>query len=121
MITQLEGKGWEKTPAALLLSWIVALHLWCFISAGALWRDESNGILQARLPTWEMIRSSLEFDSFPILYPAVLRFWSALPGGGADWSLRLLGLCTGLGVLASIWWAAACRSFALHSLPRIPS
>ena len=103
MIMRLEGRVCEKAPVVLVLSWIVLLHLWCFYSAGALWRDESNSILQARLPRWEMIWASLEFDSFPILYPAALRLWSALPLGCGDLSLRLFGLCTGLVVLASIW------------------
>ncbi len=98
---------WPRAAAAALLAWALALHALFFFSAGALWRDEANSILQARLPTWGALWESLRYDSFPILYPALLRAWSGAGPGPSDASLRLLGLLTGLGLAASVW--VACR------------
>ncbi len=47
-----------------------------------------------------------EYDSFPILWPLVLRGWVALGLGATDFGLRVLGLTVGLGVLAMLWWTA---------------
>jgi hypothetical protein len=92
----------ERNLALLLLLGAVALHGCAALSAGALWRDEANSIQQARLPSWSALGKSLEYDSFPALYPAILRIWSAWPRAASDGGLRLLGFLTGLALLASV-------------------
>ncbi len=96
----------DRGLVLLLLLWAVTLHGAAFFSAGALWRDEANSIQQARLPSWDSLLRSLEYDSFPILYPALLRVWSSLEWGASDAGLRVLGLSTGLALLVSIYLVA---------------
>jgi hypothetical protein len=94
-----------RAASAALLVWALALHFVFIVSAGALWRDEANSVNQARLPSWYAVWQSLDHDTFPILYPAFLRLWSAPPAGGSDTGLRILGLLTGCGLVSSVWCA----------------
>ena len=91
----------SRNAVLLLILCAVALHGCAALSAGALWRDEANSIRQARLPTWTALVGSLEFDSFPALYPSILRLWSSFPPAASDAGLRFLGLLIGLTILAS--------------------
>jgi hypothetical protein len=77
------------------------LHVIFWRSAGALWRDELISVRVALSPTWTVFRQRLPFDSFPALWPLILKLWLAT---AAD--VRLLGLLSGLVTLASIWIAA---------------
>ena len=79
------------------------LHLLFLRSAGALWRDEVGGIHLACLPTWNETWQMLGRDSFPVLFPAVVRGWSWLGLGATDGDLRLLGFLIGLGCLGALW------------------
>ncbi len=92
----------RRPAAAVLLAWAVLLNLRFFASAGPLWRDEANSIHQACLPGWNSVLGSLQYDSFPVLYPAILRVWSSIPALGSDLALRAMGLLTGLTLLISI-------------------
>ncbi len=94
----------SRTAVAALLLWALALHVVFFASAGALWRDEANSAAQARLPSWGALWESLRYDTFPMLYPALLRVWMGL-GGGTDAGLRTLGLLTGIALIVSLWFA----------------
>ncbi len=94
-----------RAAAAALLLWALVLHALFFGSAGALWRDEANSAAQAQLPSWRALRESLHYDSFPILYPALLRAWSGAGPGASDRTLRFLGLLTGLALAGSVWAA----------------
>lgn len=96
----------ERNLALLLVLCAVALHGITALSAGALWRDEVNSIQQARLPSWGALWRSLEYDSFPALYPSILRIWSADTRAASDAGLRLFGFVTGLVLLASIVFVA---------------
>lgn len=93
----------EPALALFLLLWAAALHGVVFVSAGALWRDESNSIQQARMPSWSLLGRSLEYDSFPALFPSALRLWSAYPAAAGDQGLRLLGFLVGIALSASIF------------------
>src|SRR5262245_27084322 len=92
---------WSVAIAVSLLA--VWLHVAYLTHAGALWRDEAGGVQLATLSdfgeTWRM----LAHDSFPILFPALVRTWSALGLGASDFHLRLLGFVIGLGVLGALW------------------
>jgi hypothetical protein len=90
----------------LLLLWAVILHGLGFFSAGALWRDEANSIQQARLPSWSSLWRSLDYDSFPALYPSALRLWSGSSWRAGDEGLRVFGLLVGLALLASVYFVA---------------
>jgi hypothetical protein len=93
------------TLTLALILWAVILHGLGFLSAGALWRDEANSIQQARLPSWSSLWHSLDFDSFPALYPSALRVWSGTSWTEGDEGLRTFGLLIGLALLASIFFA----------------
>jgi len=95
----------------------LALHGLFFLHAGALWRDEAGLAGLATLPSWHDVWILLTHDSFPILFPAVIRLWCGAAGSSGDAPLRLLGLATGLLVLASFW--LACRWFR-RGVPLLP-
>lgn len=86
------------TLAALHLHWVSFRH------AGGLWRDEIAVTNIATLPSLGAMWAALPHDHCPVLFPAVLRGWSAM-FGGTDIALRTLGLIIGLVLLASIWLA----------------
>ena len=94
---------WDRGLAVLLTLLAVILHATFFASAGGLWRDEANSIHQARLAGWNELWGSLKHDSFPILYPALLRIWSSLSWTASDAGLRLFGFLVGLANLATFW------------------
>jgi hypothetical protein len=73
------------------------LHVVFFQSAGALWRDELVSVHVALSPA---MLGDLHFESFPILWPLLLRGYLAL-----GLPVRLLGLLIGLLTLAAVWIA----------------
>ncbi len=93
----------NRLVTALLLVWALLLNMHFVTSAGPLWRDEANSVAQASFPDWGDVRSSLQYDSFPILYPFVLRLWISCPPLAGDRGLRLLGFFIGVAVLLSLW------------------
>ena len=94
--------SWEKRLTWALVTWALVLHLTFFVSAGALWRDEANSIQQASLGSWPELWNSLEDDSFPILYPSLLRLFFSPTA--SDTGLRFFGLLTGVSILLSLWF-----------------
>src|SRR5436309_1881561 len=96
----------DRGLATLLTIWAVILHAAFFASAGALWRDEANSIQQARSASFDELWLSLRYDSFPILYPALLRTWSSHSWTASDAGLRLFGFIAGLASVASFWGIA---------------
>jgi hypothetical protein len=80
---------------------VLALHLFFLNRIGGLWRDEVNSvsIAQGQL-------SQLTEDSFPVLFPLLLRGWSALGLGGSDLAVRCFGVLLGLCLTAAFWLAA---------------
>jgi hypothetical protein len=81
----------------------IALHVHFITSVGGLWRDETNSVNLATLPSFGQIWRLLEYDSFPIVFVTVLRVWTAVFGSGNDAALRALGLLIGLGVLGVLF------------------
>ncbi len=97
-LTKLE---WAVCIGATLAA--VVLHVIYLSHAGPLWRDEVNGVhLATRFSPSEMWQM-LTFDSFPVLFPATVRCWSALGLGTSDFALRCLGFVIGLSVLGVVW------------------
>ncbi len=87
----------------------VGLRLHAFRHVGALWRDEINTANLIASPTLASLWRGLEFESFPVLFPFVLRGWAAI-AGDSDAALRVLGLLGGLSIIAAAWLVAANRS-----------
>ncbi|HEX8281040.1 MAG TPA: hypothetical protein VF551_06665, partial [Chthoniobacterales bacterium] len=93
----------EFFTAALITLVAVALHVRFVTHVGGLWRDETNSVNLANLASFAEIWRNLDFDSFPILFFAVLRTWTAMWGMENDAALRALGCMTGLAIIAVLW------------------
>ncbi len=90
----------------------IALHLRLALLVGALWRDETNSVNLANVSTFSEFWHFLEFDSFPALFFALLRLWTAIFGAQNDDALRALGFLVGLGILVALWLNA--RAFGVR-------
>ena len=101
----------ECVAVAVLALLVTTLHIRFVTNVGGLWRDEVNSVNLATLPSFAEMWRVLDFDSFPALFFAVLRGWTAMFGANDDLALRALGLITGLGILGAAW--ASGRSFGI--------
>jgi hypothetical protein len=92
------------TLAVCLLATLLAvwLHVICLTHAGALWRDEAGGVQLSSTPLVAVTCHPAR-EWFPVFFFALVRGWSALGLGASDFSLRILGLLIGLGLLGAIW------------------
>lgn len=93
-----DADWWLAVVATLA---VLALHVYFIEQVGGLWRDEVNSLnlAQGKL-------SQISQDSFPVLFPLLLRGWSDLGLAHSDIAVRCLGLLTGLGLTAALWMAA---------------
>ena len=91
----------EWVFAVVLTGMIVALHIYFLSRVGGLFRDEVNSLNLAR-GSW----SGMTHDSFPILFPALLRIWSGLGLTGTDLILRVFGVLMGLCLTVALWLSA---------------
>ena len=82
---------------------VVYLHVFFFQHVGGLWRDETNSVSVATMPSLGAMWDSLQFDSFPILFFGVLRAWAGIFGSMNDTAFRALGMLIGLGVVGALW------------------
>jgi len=71
--------------------------------AGPLWRDETNTLSVAQMPSLKEFWNNLTFESLPPLWPLLLRGWSFLGMADSDAGIRVLGLYVGFFFLASLW------------------
>ena len=83
----------------------VLLHFFSLTQAGGLWRDEIAIANIATLPSWAETFRTLPHDHCPIVFPAVVRIWTALGLAQTTAGLRILGLGIGLFLMASFWAA----------------
>lgn len=99
---------------AVLLTALVAaaLHVRFVTHVGGLWRDEINSVNLANSPSFAEMLGFLDYDSFPILFFAVLRGWSFVFGSDNDAALRALGCFTGIAVLGALLFNA--RAFGIR-------
>jgi hypothetical protein len=88
--------------ACLITGIAVWVHFTYLMHAGGLWRDEANLVNLARLPSVGAMRQ----DSFPIMFPLLVRAWMILGLGRTDIGLRCLGFLVGLGLLGAFWVVA---------------
>jgi hypothetical protein len=107
----------ELGVCLVLTAYIVVCHIVLLRHIGALWRDEVQSVNLSLSPTFSDFWSDLRIDTFPVLWPALVRCWSWL-SGDSDSGLRLLGLLIGLALVAAVWWSAwqVKRGFPLWSL-----
>jgi hypothetical protein len=104
----------EAAVAACLTLAAIWLHFTAARSLGGLWRDEANTVGLATMPTLREIAANLQYDSFPILWLILVRFFSLVAGSMNDPAFRALGFVVGAGVIGMLWLNA--RTFG-HSFP----
>jgi len=95
----------EWVVAGLVTVAAIWLHFFYLIHAGGLWRDEISVKNIATLPSLGQVWEALPHDHCPILFPSLVRIWSAAGLGTTDMGLRILGLGCGLLLLAAFWFA----------------
>ena len=81
--------------------------------AGPLWRDETNTLNVAQMPSLKELWNNMPFESFPSLWPLLVRACGFLGLAGSDAGIRVLGLYVGLFFLGSLWLCArwiGCRA-----------
>jgi len=93
-----------ETAAALIGSAFSAILLvLTAMNAGPLWRDETNTFNLAHMPSLRDIWHNLPFESFPLLWPLMVRGCGMLGLTNSDMGIRILGLGIGLFFLTSLW------------------
>ena len=97
---------------ALSAAWII-FQVRFFLHAGALWRDEIVSVNVSDSAHIADIWRNLQYDSFPVLWPILLRAWIHCGLGTTDLHLRLLGLLVGLGILVAVFVNA--RKFRIRT------
>ena len=73
------------------------------MNAGPLWRDETGTFNLAHMPSLRDIWHNLPFDSFPLLWPLLVRGCGVLGLTNGDMGIRIFGLAVGLFFLISLW------------------
>jgi branched-subunit amino acid transport protein AzlD len=101
---------WLVVSLTALLA--AALHVRFVTHVGGLWRDETNSVHLATLPSLADVLHFLDYDSFPILFFPVLRAWLGVFGSHNDGALRALGCIIGFAVLGALWFNA--RAFGIR-------
>ena len=96
--------------ALVLTALVVVLHLYYIPKAGGLWRDEANTAALASMPAVSDIWQHLPFESFPMLWPLIVRLLQSL-GGDSDLALRSLGCIVGISAVGALWFNARLLGF----------
>jgi len=102
-LKRLPKLGVETAVALVGTAFSAMLLVLMAMYAGPLWRDETNTINVAQMPSLTELWDNMPFESFPPLWPLVLRGCGFLGMAGSDASIRVLGLYVGLFFLASLW------------------
>ena len=95
---------WAVALSLAIAVAVLALHVEYARHAGALWRDEVNGVNVAMRPTLGEALADSHYDSFPPVWVALMHAWRSLGETDATW--RRLGFVLGLATVPTIWWAA---------------
>jgi hypothetical protein len=93
----------EAVAALIGTAFSAILLVLTAINAGPLWRDETNTFNLAHMPSLRDIWQNLPFDSFPLLWPLLVRGCGMLGLTNSDTGIRVLGLGIGLFFLTSLW------------------
>ena len=95
-------KKWEWAVAIVLSIVAIVFHALRMSHAGALWRDEAGAVGLAMMPAARDILQEFPHESFPILFPFLLRAYTAIVGA-SDFELRVLGMLVGMGIMGILW------------------
>ncbi len=80
---------------------VLALHFYFLNRVGGLYRDE---VCSVNLAQGEF--KNITHDSFPVLFPLLLRGWNSLGLCSSDLAARSFGVLMGLGLTVAFWFAA---------------
>ena len=100
---RLKIQSLELATALLLTVVILGFHLTRVFKAGGLWRDEAAAVQLATMPSVKDVIHYFPHEAFPLLFPAVLRVYSAVTGN-ADFAWRIFGFVVGVGIVGVLWW-----------------
>jgi hypothetical protein len=103
--TRFTIKNAEMATAVLLSAIIVFLLVFRTIHAGALWRDECVSVQLALMPSFSEIYKNIQHDSFPLLFPALLRSYTKA-FGTSNAAFRIFGLVVGIILIGMLWYNA---------------
>ena len=105
--------GLETVAALAGTAFAAVLLVLKAMYAGPLWRDEVNTANVAQMSSLKEFWINMSFESFPPLWPLLLRGCDFLGLAGSDAGIRVFGLYVGLFFLASLWLCArwiGCRA-----------
>jgi hypothetical protein len=94
--------GIETSAALIGTAFSAMLLVLTAMNAGPLWRDETNTFNLAHMHSLRDIWDNLRFESFPLLWPLVVRGFGMLGLADSDMGIRILGLGVGLLFLTSL-------------------
>ena len=100
-----------RLAALALTAVVVLLHVYYTSKAGGLWRDEANTAALSSMPAISDIWHHLPFESFPMLWPLIVRLVQSL-GLDSDLALRWLGCFVGLAIVAALWMNARALGYS---------
>jgi hypothetical protein len=96
----------DTVAALVATAFAAALLVLTALNAGPLWRDETNSLNMAQMPSLRELWNNLPFDSVPLLWLLLLRLWSFFGLADSDLGVRIFGLLIGLSFLGSLWLCA---------------
>src|SRR5215469_2335783 len=102
-VNRIPKPGIETVAALIGTGFSALLLVLAAMNAGPLWRDETNTFNLAHMPSLRDIWQNLPFDSFPLLWPLLVRGYSMFGLTDSDMAVRILGLGIGLFFLTSLW------------------
>ena len=102
-LKRLPKPGMEAAAALAGTAFSAMLLVLTAMNTGPLWRDEINTFNLAQMPSLRDMWRNMPFESFPPLWPLLLRGCGFLGLTGSDASIRFLGLCVALFFLLSLW------------------
>src|SRR5882724_4212697 len=102
-LKQIAKPGIETSAALIGSAFSAMLLVLTAMNAGPLWRDEINTFNLAHMPSLRDTWSNLQFESFPLLWPLLVRGCGMLGLANTDMGIRILGLAIGLFFLSSLW------------------
>ena len=88
--------GIETSAALIGTAFSAMLLVLTAMHAGPLWRDETNTFNLAHMPSLRDIWHNLQFESFPLLWPLLVRGCGMLGLTDSDMGIRIFGLGIGL-------------------------
>jgi hypothetical protein len=102
-VKRIPKPGVETAAALLGTAFSGILLVLTAMNAGPLWRDETSTFNLAHMASLRDIWQNLQFDSYPLLWPLLVRGCGMLGLTNGDTGIRILGLGIGFFFLTSLW------------------